>query len=541
MHCTLHRKEVPAAAATRRSMRTLRRGMSAQREQNLTRWLGPIPRARATVRRDIFYGTLRGRGSYVAIRSRVTPSQIGMTRRRCGLLPTALLERSHRWMPADRRERLGVARGSQPFCCGSMSSFTILLSWPPTSAFRHANFIASGGSRTIAFSTSIARWISHCRRYSWIRILRLGFFPAPPGWPIPVRRRPRGRFLMTSRGAAATTQRAAKRSHDLRKSKRSTDRLDAARVNLAAASSVLAAAALPADERRRLQDMHNAVELCLRWFAEGPTAVNRDRADCVAAGSTGSSGDVRATLVRAAAFIRSGESGQAAQLLHRFGQDAAANGAEAAVDFLTLRAELADFNAEAPHVSEHFLAGAIDIARANGLGGRELYAKHQLFSARWMHSRSASDRDAYRRLVDRADRSLPPRLRSSLAFCSADIEVAIGHPQRALRSAEEAGAVSTNVYERLSARGLVAGALLRLGRVTDAGLQAAAAAEPARLAGHARVLSLAQRISAQAYLAQGNRRAARCAIEEALECARRFSSAHVLRQAQSVLGRVTAR
>jgi hypothetical protein len=318
--------------------------------------------------------------------------------------------------------------------------------------------------------------------------------------------------------------------------------LDFARANLAASNSVLIAAALPAGERRRLQDIHNAVELCLCWFAEGPTGVNRDRAgDRAKTGSNEAPLDVRATLVRAAAAIRSGESAHAARLLQRFDREAATKGAEATVDFLTLRAELADFNAEDPQVSETFLGHAIDIASTHGLGGRELYARHQLYSARWMHSRSAPDRDAYRRLVDRTDRSLPPRLRSSLAFCSADIEVAIGHPQRALQSAEEAAAVSTNAYERMSARGLAAAALLRLGRVADAGLQAAAAAEPARLAGHARVLSLAQRISALAYLAQGNRRAARYAIEEALECARRFSSAHVLRQAQSVLGRVTAR
>lgn len=319
-------------------------------------------------------------------------------------------------------------------------------------------------------------------------------------------------------------------------------RLDAARANLAAANALLAASAVSVGERRRLQDANAAVDLSLRWFAHGPTAINcdtdvdlrTDRGDEAPAG-------VRATLVRAASAIRSGESAHAARLLQRLDLKTATGGAEAAVDFLTLRAELADFTAEDPQVSETLLARAIDIARAHGLGGRELYAKHQLYSTRWMHSRSARDRDAYRRLVDRTDRCLPPRLRSSLAFCTADIEVAIGHPLRALTAAEAAASVSTNAYERLSARGLAAGALLRLGRIADAGLQAATAAEAARLAGHARVLSLAQRISAQAYLAQGNRRAARSAIEEALECARRFSSAHVLRQAQAVLGRVTAR
>ena len=221
----------------------------------------------------------------------------------------------------------------------------------------------------------------------------------------------------------------------------STHRLDAARVNLAAASSVLAAAALPADERRRLQDMHNAVELCLRWFADGPTAVNRDRADCVAAGSTGSSGGVRAILVRAAAFIRSGESGRAAQLLHRFGQDAAANGAEAAVDLLTLRAELADFNAEDPHVSEHFSrARSILPARTVSADGSSMPSINSsrrvgcIRGTRPIEMRivvwSIAPTAAYRRVCDRRWLFVAPISRSR-----SDIHnVPFGRPKRRARS-----------------------------------------------------------------------------------------------------------
>lgn len=310
-------------------------------------------------------------------------------------------------------------------------------------------------------------------------------------------------------------------------------RLDDARTHLQAADAVLAAApTLCPDERARLRDGSDAVALCLRWFARGPADVERD--------SDGRFFGVRTTLVRAAAAIRAGESAHAARLLRRVDDaECAAPGPDVAVDVLTLRAELADFTAEDPRVSEELLTRAVALARTHGFGGRELYAKHQLLSTRWMHSRDARDRSAYRRLVDRHDRLLSPRLRSYLAFCAADIEVALGHPGRALEAARAAARVSTNAYEMLSARGLAAGALLRLGRIADAGTQAALAAEAARSGGHARVLSLAQRISAQAFLAQGNRRAARSAIEESIECARRFSSAHVLAQARVVLGRVT--
>jgi hypothetical protein len=308
-------------------------------------------------------------------------------------------------------------------------------------------------------------------------------------------------------------------------------RFDGAHERLRAAGAVLAESPAPR-RRKELDDAYAAVALGVRWFAEGPAAVEREAKWLTVRGR-------RVTLTRAAAAVRSGESATAARLLRTI--DAAGATPDIAIDVLTLQAELADFTDEDPLRSERLLTQAIDLARKHGYQGRELYARHQLYSTRWMRSRDAGVRAAYRQLVDGADRALPARLRASLAFCAADIEVAIGHPRRALQAAEAAAAASTNAYEMLSANALGAAALLHLGRVADAGTQAAAAAEAARSARHLRVVSLAQRISAQALLARGERRAARQAIEESIDCARRFSSVHVLSQAQAVLGRITGR
>jgi hypothetical protein len=98
--------------------------------------------------------------------------------------------------------------------------------------------------------------------------------------------------------------------------------------------------------------------------------------------------------------------------------------------------------------------------------------------------------------------------------------------------------LATNPLERLSAQGLVAGSLLRLGRLCDAAIEAAHAAETARAEGHARVIPIAQRVCAHAYFVQGNRRAARSAIEESVEYARYFSSPYVLAQAQALRKRI---
>jgi hypothetical protein len=307
--------------------------------------------------------------------------------------------------------------------------------------------------------------------------------------------------------------------------------LDRAGVYLKAADGLLAGAKLDADLRDNLQDASDAVALSLLWFSRGPEALKAQRA-----------GGRRATLVRAAAACLSGESAYASHLLR--GLDAAApalQSPDAVVDRLILQAELADFTTENPQLSEELFARASGIAHARGLRGRELYATHQLCLTRWAHTRDPRDRAAYRRLVDSTDRALPPRLRSYLAFSAADVELAIGHPGRALASARAAAAVSTNRFERFSAQGLAAGALLRLGRIADAGAQAALAADAARAEGHPRVVSLAQRISAQAQLAQGNRRAALIAIDEAIELARHFSSSHVLTQALAVRAKLSTR
>jgi hypothetical protein len=315
-------------------------------------------------------------------------------------------------------------------------------------------------------------------------------------------------------------------------------RLDLASAHVNGAQTLLAS--LRSHERHpELRDAIAAAALALRWFAKGPAAVGGARTN--GAGDPVARGP-RETLMLAAAAFCSGEAAHASHLLYSLDESAPAlRTPEVVVDLLTLRAELADFTAEDPVLSEELFERAESIARASALGGRALYAAHQLALTRWMHSRTALDRSAYRRLVDEIDHSLPPRLRSYLTFSAADVELAIGHPGRALAAAGAAAGVSTNRYESFSAHGLAAGALLRLGRVTEAGAQAACAAEAARAEGHARVLSLAQRISAQAHLATGDRRAARAAIDESIECARKFSSPHVLAQAQAVLGQITGR
>lgn len=311
-------------------------------------------------------------------------------------------------------------------------------------------------------------------------------------------------------------------------------RLDRANARAGAARALLQT--LPAGDARygALYDAWAAVALLLQWFACGPAAVAAGRADDAALSG------VRATLVRAAATLRNGEAADASRLLHASVAAAEPLPARWVVDRLTLQAEAADFGSDDASLSETLFERAAATARSHGLNGRALYADHQLALTRWAHTRSALDCSAYRALVDGVDRSLSPRLRSYLIFSAADVELAIGSPRRALRAAETAATVSTNHYEAFSAQGLAAGALLRLGRVTDAGLQAAHAAEAARKEGHARVLSLAQRVQALAQFAQGNRGAALAAIEESIAYAKRFSSGHALAQTRAVLNRITA-
>ncbi len=315
-------------------------------------------------------------------------------------------------------------------------------------------------------------------------------------------------------------------------------RLDRARARAQEARAVLGAVS-PSDGRYEdLCDTSVALDLLLRWFSLGPAAVRLTSAD---GRSPSSRPMARETVVRAAAALRNGEANDASSLLKRLRDGTEVLPTAVIVDGLMLQAEIADFVGEEESLSEALFGRAAAEAHAHGLRGRALYATHQLASTRWMHSRSPLDRSAYRSLVDGIDRSLPPRLRSDLVFSAADVEVAIGHPRRALQAARTAAAVSTNHYESLSAQGLAAGALLRLGRIADAGVQAAQAAELARREGHPRILSLAQRIQALSQFLQGKRREALAAIEESLECAKRFSSAHVIAQARAVREQISRR
>ncbi len=311
-------------------------------------------------------------------------------------------------------------------------------------------------------------------------------------------------------------------------------RFDRGKGYVGGARQLLATAEMPADTHARLVNEVNAAANILRWFEEGPEAIAIEPAS--------SALRERERLVRAAAALRSGESALALALTEGLDERSPAlRDPGAAVDLLTLRAELADFTGQDPLLSEELFSRAAAAAQTNGLRGREMYATHQLMLTKWMHTRNPQDRLGYRQLVNRIDPSLPPRLRSYLTFSAADVELAIGHPRRALLAARAAGRVSTNRYERFSARGLAAGSLLRLGRIDEAGEQAALAASEARAGGHTRVLSLAQRIGAQVFFIQGNRRAARAAIEESIECARYFSSPYVLSQAQALRERIRAR
>ncbi len=310
-------------------------------------------------------------------------------------------------------------------------------------------------------------------------------------------------------------------------------RLERAQAHLNDAKALFARANFSTDQEQRLRDVFEAAELRLRWFRNGPGSLHN--------GHKERRPGAHVTLLQAAALLRTGDAPHAAALLQNSEVEFGALDAASSVDLLILRAELADFTAEAPLLSEVLFERAISTAQANGLHGRELYARHQSQITRWAHTRNAADRSAYRALVDKIDRSLSPRLRSYLTFSAADIESAIGNPQRALDMAAASALVSTNAYETISAHGLAAGALLRLGRVAEAGAQAASSAHAARAAGFARIVSLSQRINAQALFAEGNRRAARGAIEESIECARHFSSAHALAQAQAVLARITGK
>lgn len=275
-----------------------------------------------------------------------------------------------------------------------------------------------------------------------------------------------------------------------------------------------------------LRDAVEAAALALLTAERGP-----------AAAASGHRGGGETLVVLAAAAVRAGDAARATRLLSKAGARGDLS-VEATIDRLSLEGEIADFINVDPDLGRRCFQAAIALARRHGFHGRARYAEHQLRSARWMRTRDSCDARAYRTLSDRGDPALPARLRTSLALCAADIEMAIGRPQRALDAARAAERVAASSYDRLSAQALAAGAMLRLGCRRDAGLKAETTAVEARAAGHPRIVSLAQRICAQVHWAAGNRRAAHGAIEESIDCARRFSSAHVYAQTQALLGRI---
>jgi hypothetical protein len=314
-------------------------------------------------------------------------------------------------------------------------------------------------------------------------------------------------------------------------------RFDCARAHLDACAALLSHGSLDQARRAALSDAVAAARSTVVMFDEGPQAALRSsRNDLLLA-----PGD-RTTLARALAALRIGESPLASDLLRELTSRRRDElPPEFEVDLLTARAEFANFAYSDASLGEDLFGRAALLAGVHGLRGRELYALHQLSVARWMRSRRPEDRRAYRRLADAVDRSLPARLRSILALVAADVEVAIGRPERGLAAANAVALVSTNRYETVSARALAAAALLRMGRLDEAAAEAVVATGAARAQGHARVLSLAQRICAQAYFIKGDRREARSAIEESLECARHFSSPYVQAQAQAIRGRIAGR
>ncbi len=310
-----------------------------------------------------------------------------------------------------------------------------------------------------------------------------------------------------------------------------THRFERARAELADCTVILARSEMQDDRGTTMRDRAQALALLLEWFSNGPPAVAQSRNGYAARGD-------RTCFVVAAGALRRGETQKAAALLLDLTSRRYPRAADFAVDLLTLQAEFANFTAADPSIAEGFFARAAALADEHGLRGRAFFAHHQLLLTRWLRSRKAEDRRAYRDFVDTADPALPARVQSFLTFAAADIEVTIGDPRRALKAARTATSLATNHLESLSAQGLVAGSLLRLGRLSDAAMEAAHAAETAHCEGHARVIPIAQRVRAHAFFVEGNRRAARYAIEESVEYARYFSSPYVLAQAQALRRRI---
>jgi hypothetical protein len=311
-------------------------------------------------------------------------------------------------------------------------------------------------------------------------------------------------------------------------------RLGAASRRLHDAAGLMHAAIVPQDKQHGLAREHRVSALQVAWFEAGPSAIVPE------AQRVQEPDDARMWMLRACAALRAGD-GRRARLLSQRAREALrpVDGDGIRVDLEILDAELADFlDANSAEAQRRFQR-AIDLAGDLGYGGRSLWATHLLAFTRWLHGGKAAERAAYRALVDRVDGSMPEQHRLMLYFSAADIELAIGNPRRAVTASRHALHLATNVYERLSAQALEAGALLRIGQIQPAESAARATAEEARRQGYLRIVSTAQRLASEAALERGERRIARERIEDALACAVGRTSAYVLALTYDVAARIT--
>ena len=302
-------------------------------------------------------------------------------------------------------------------------------------------------------------------------------------------------------------------------------RFEAARCFLRAADDALALTDTPPQVRSNLVDARLAAALALAAFSDGPERLRHS-----------ATAGIESAFAHADAAFVTGDPTPAQSVLECIGRSAPSPAT--AIDALIMQGELANFTCLDGPPSVDSFGKAVALAEFSGMLGRRLYAQSHLLLSRWMYSRRASDRAAYRALIDGVDPALPARLRMCVASSAADVELAIGSPQRAATLARRTLSLSHSTYDRLSARALLADSLLRLGQVEEAVHHADVTAEGARSARYPRILSLVQRVNAQAAMAGGNLRIANDAIEESLDCARASSSLYVRQTTESVRARI---
>ena len=261
-------------------------------------------------------------------------------------------------------------------------------------------------------------------------------------------------------------------------------RLGAATRRLHDAAALMHARIVPNDKRPGLAREHRVSALQVAWFEAGPAAIVPE------AQRVQEPDDARMWMLRACAALRAGDGRHSRLLSQRARAALRPGGADGIrVDLEILDAELSDFlDANTEEASRRFQL-AIELADELGYGGRSLWATHLLAFTRWLHGGKAAERVAYRALVDRIDGAMPEQHRLMLYFSAADIELAIGSPRRAANASSHALHLATNVYERLSAQALEAGALLRMGQVQQAESAARATAEEGRRHGYLRIVS----------------------------------------------------